>query len=78
MSNSREIMELSLRVALAGFKDIIIGDPCYPREIVCKDVGRLLIEPEPTGPKIHLAQNHQDYTPNHRNNGRGKYKRSGR
>lgn len=33
---------------------------------------------EPTDPSIHLAPNHQDYTPNHRKQRRGKHKRSGR
>lgn len=35
---------------------------------------------EPTGidPSIHLAPDHQDYTPNHRKQRRGKFKRGGR
>ncbi len=33
---------------------------------------------EPVDPRIHLAPNHQDYTPNHHKQRRGKFKRSGR
>ena len=38
----------------------------------------LIAVEEPADPSIHLAPNHQDYTPNHRKQRRGKFKRSGR
>ena len=41
-------------------------------------VGRIELEYEPIGPQINLAPNHQDYTPSHKKNRRGKFKRSGR
>jgi len=41
------------------------------------DLSLELIMPEETyDPRIHLAPNHQDYTPNHRKQRRGKFKRS--
>ncbi len=41
------------------------------------DVGTV-VEIAPATPSIHLAPNHQDYTPNHRKQRRGKFKRNGR
>lgn len=41
-------------------------------------VNTVELEAEPTGPQIHLAPNHQEFTPPHKKNRRGKFKRAGR
>jgi len=71
MSNSREIMNLGTMPYYVPFYEC----PCTTFVI---DVGRVVLEPKPSGPRISLAPNHQDYTPSHRKNRRGKFKRSGR
>jgi hypothetical protein len=55
--------------------------PYYEHVIVITtfvtDVG-IMFEPETIGPQINLAPNHQDFTPPHKKNRRGKLKRSKR
>jgi len=55
---------------------VLIGDTSTTFTL---NVGILMSEDiAPADLSIHLAPNHQEYTPNHRKQRRGKFKRSGK
>ena len=70
MSNSWEIMNRGSTYCFIPFFE--------DNHIFVLDVGRVPIEAETTGTQINLAPNHQDYTPSHRKNRRGKFKGNNR
>jgi len=69
MSDSREILYAGTAAYFEKF--------CEFNTTFVINVGRVIDEYEPTGPKVNLAPNHQEFTPPHKKNRRGKYKRSG-
>jgi len=71
MSNSREIMDYGTMPYYQPYYATTTTHVIY----VCRAV---INEVEPAGPQIHLAPNHQEFTPPHKKNRRGKYKRSGK
>jgi hypothetical protein len=71
MSNSREMMNLGTTTYYQPYCDTITTHVIYAGRAVINEV-------EPAGPQIHLAPNHQEFTPPHKKNRRGKHKRSGR
>ena len=70
MSNSREITYIATAPYFDAFSE------CTTTFVL--DVGRVTFETEPADPRIHLAPNHQEFTPPHKKSRRGKFKRSGK